>query len=357
MKKRGSSYHPSSFILHPFEPTFTERKGKTMFRQLGVFLLVVLLFAALMASNPHASDPDNLRQVANQLGFWLILTFGAGILIISGGIDLSIGSVVALNSVAFGVLMEQGWPPLPTACFLVAGSLGIGLIHGLLVTRLGLQPFLVTLCGLFVYRGLARVISASGVGLGTVREANEGNTFFAQQLDFLLYLARGDLFGVPLILFFSLGVAAVLSLLLHGTTHGRYLFAIGANEQAARYAGIHTDRYKVFAYVLCSGLAGLGGVVELLQVNTASPPTAGTLYELYAITGAVLGGCSLRGGEGSGLGILLGTAVLPLIKNWIQFVTVNWQIPDSVEYVIIGLTLLTCTIMDEVFKRRAARRG
>jgi ribose transport system permease protein len=324
-----------------------------MFRQLGVFLLVVLLFGGLMASNPNASDPDSLREIAKQLGFWLILTFGAGILIISGGIDLSIGSVVALNSVAFGVLMRQGWPPLAAAGFLVTCSVGIGLTHGLLVTRLRLQPFLVTLCGLFIYRGLARVISSRDVGLTTAKAANKGNVFFGQQLDFLVYLARDDLFGVPVILFFSLGVAAVLTLLLHGTTHGRYLFAIGANEQAARYAGIHTDRYKVFAYMLCSGLAGLGGVLELLQVGMASAPTTGALYELYAITGAVLGGCSLRGGEGSGLGILLGTAVLPLIKTLILFL----QIPDSVEYVIIGLTLLTCTIMDEVFKRRAARRA
>ena len=110
-------------------------------------------------------------------------------------------------------------------------------------------------------------------------------------------------------------IAGVLALLLHGSVYGRYLFAIGYNEQAARYAGIYTDRYKIFAYVLCSTLAGLGGILFLLNYRNASPSSAGNLLELYAITGAVLGGCSLRGGEGTIPGMLLGAAVLPLLRQ------------------------------------------
>lgn len=324
-----------------------------MTRLLGVFLLVATLLGVLLLSDPHASDADSLRDIAKRQGFFSILTLGVGVLIIAGGIDLSIGSVVGLSAIAFGVLLRGGWTPLVAALVVLAGSGLIGFIHGLLITQLRLQPFLVTLCGLFVYRGLAKQLSSRDVGLSVARSAQEGNALFQGQLRALMYLANESLGGVPVILLLSLAVAGVLALLLHGSVYGRYLFAIGANEQAARYTGIAINRYKIFAYVLCSLLAGVGGILELLQVGTASPPSAGTLYELYAITGAVLGGCSLRGGEGSILGILLGTAVLPLIKTLIIFLNLS----DSVEYTIIGLALLAGTVADELFKRRAARRA
>lgn len=324
-----------------------------MTRLLGVFLLVATLLTVLLLSDPNASDPESLRDIAKRQGFFSILTLGVGILIIAGGIDLSIGSVVGLCAIAFGVLLRRGWTPMSASVIVLAGSVLIGLLHGLLITQLRLQPFLVTLCGLFVYRGLAKQLSAQDVGLGTARIANESNPQFLEQLRAFNYLANESIGGVPIILLLSLAAAAILAVFLHGSVHGRYLYAIGGNEQAARYAGIPINRYKIFAYVLCSFLAGVGGILELLQVGTASPPSAGILYELYAITGAVLGGCSLRGGEGSILGILLGTAVLPLIKTLIIFL----RLSDSVEYTIIGLALLAGTVADELFKRRAARRA
>jgi ribose transport system permease protein len=125
-----------------------------------------------------------------------------------------------------------------------------------------------------------------------------------------------------------------------------------ATTQAARYAGIRTDRYKVLAYVLCSLLAGVGGVLLLLDLETAQPSVAGNWYELYAITGAVLGGCSLRGGQGTVAGMVLGTAVLPLLRNLCNFA----RIPGDLEYTVIGLALLLGTIADELLKRRAASR-
>src|SRR5262249_27541563 len=157
-------------------------------------------------------------------------------------------------------------------------------------------------------------------------------------------------FGVPMTLWLLAGLAVVTAVLLHRSVYGRYLYAIGYNEQAARYAGITTDRYKIFAYVFCSFLAGLGGVLFLLDVGTATPSTAGSWYELYAITGAVLGGCSLRGGEGTVPGILLGTAVLPLLRNLCIFAGV----PSDLEFTVIGVALLLGTISDELLKRRAA---
>jgi ribose transport system permease protein len=155
-----------------------------------------------------------------------------------------------------------------------------------------------------------------------------------------------------MILLVLLGIALLAAVFLHFSVYGRYLYAIGYNEQAARYAGIPTDRYKLLAYVLCSILAALGGVLHMLDVGTAQGSVAGSWYELYAITGAVLGGCSLRGGQGSVAGILLGTAVLPLLRMLVIFAGV----PSHLEYTVIGLALLLGTIADELLRRQSARR-
>src|SRR5262249_42518525 len=132
-------------------------------------------------------------------------------------------------------------------------------------------------------------------------------------------LVSGTPLGVPNLFVLLLLLALLLAALLHGTRYGRYLYAIGANEEAARYAGVPTDRYKVLAYVVCSALAGLGSVLFLLESRSTNPTAAGSLHELYAITGAVLGGCSLRGGEGSVPGMVLGAAALPLLRQLCSF--------------------------------------
>lgn len=310
-------------------------------RLLGVFLTVVVLYIGLLVSSENARTLGYHSYLAGLLGFYGILTVGVGVLIVSGGIDLSIGAVVGLCAVLFGLQLERGVNAYAAAASVIMLGVAIGVLHGVLVTRLRLQPFLVTLCGLFIYRGLARGASVVQVGL------NES----ALALKDLLVGGLGASGRNQLVVL--LVVAAVLGLLLHLTKHGRYLFAIGANEEAARYAGIRTDRYKVLAYAICSGLAGLGGVLLLLDKETVSPTSAGSLLELYAITGAVLGGCSLRGGEGMVPGMVLGAAVLPLLRGVSNFNNV----PSDVEYAVIGTALLLGTIADELLKRRAEKRG
>jgi ribose transport system permease protein len=320
-----------------------------MQRLLGVFLMVVTLYVLLMSLNEGARTLSNQQTIADRLGFYGILTVGAGILIVSGGIDLSIGSVVGLGAVTFALLLKMRVVPWQAALLVVAGGATIGVIHGLLVTFLRLQPFLVTLCGLFIYRGLARWASGgSSVGLSNAPESTHAAI---ESLRTALY--SGSAFGLPRQFLLFLLLTAVLAVLLHATKYGRYLFAIGANEEAARYAGIATKGYKVLAYVICSAMAGLASVLFLLENRTANPTTAGSWLELYAITGAVLGGCSLRGGEGSVPGMFLGAAVLPLLRQLCNF----GGITNELEFAVIGFTLLLGTIVDEVLKRRAARRA
>jgi ribose transport system permease protein len=312
---------------------------------LGVFLLVAALYVSLRFSSENARTLASHQELANRLGFYGVLTLGVGLLIISGGIDLSIGSVVGLSAVGFAVLLKRDVPPVAAALIVLAGSAAIGLLHGLLITGLNLQPFLVTLCGLFAYRGLARQLSDKSIGLSDAADSLQDEINHIRDL----ICEPANLGGWPGQLLIMLAVAVLFALLVHATVYGRYLYAIGHNEQAARYAGIPVKRYKILAYVWCSVFAGgLGGILEMLYVETATPSNVGTLYELYAITGAVIGGCSLRGGEGNVIGILCGTAVLPLLRSNILW----WNLPNEAEYTIIGGALLLGTIADELFKRR-----
>lgn len=299
-------------------------------------LLTVLLLYGLIITDERAQTLSYHSSLLGRLGFYGILTLGAGVLILAGGIDLSIGSVVGLSAVLFGVLMSKKIAPLTALVVVLIMGMLIGLFHGLLVSGLKLQPFLVTLCGLFIYRGIARYIS----------DRQQGIPEEALWLKDLLVGGEGE--GARNQVVILLLLAGVIGLVLHFTTWGRYLYALGANEEAARYAGVPTARYKVLSYVLCSTLASLGGLLLLLEAGSVNPTSGGSLLELYAITGAVLGGCSLRGGVGSVPGMILGAAVLPLIRNASSF----REIDSNVEYAVIGGALLVGTIADELLKRR-----
>ncbi len=258
-------------------------------------------------------------------------------LIISGGIDLSIGAVVGLSATLLAMLLaDYGWSPLLAISAVLALGALIGVCNGWLVTRLKVQPFVVTLCGLFIYRGLARWIAGDQVkGLGA-----DFTT-----LKYVLY--KNQVFVAPMFLIILLVLAAAATVFLHMSVYGRYLFAIGANEQAARYSGVATSRYKVLAYALCSTLAAFFGVLFLMEQNAAQPSETGSFFELYAIAGAVLGGCSLRGGEGSVLGILIGTAILTILPNFCKM----WGVPSELEYTVIGAALLAGALLDELLRQ------
>jgi ribose transport system permease protein len=313
-----------------------------MKKLLGLAVFLLVLYVALLLADPGARSAYNHFNLGKRIGLYGIISLGAGLLIIAGGIDLSIGSVVGLCSTVMAILLvDKDWHPLPAMAAVLSLGAGIGLVHGLLVTRVRVQAFVVTLCGLFIYRGAARWISGDQVkGLG--------NEF--QTLKYVLYGSK-DVLGLPMSLVILLFLAALAAVLLHFSVYGRYLYAIGSNEQAARYSGIAVDRYKVLGYMLCSGLAAFFGILFLMEHNAAQPSESGSFFELYAIAGAVLGGCSLRGGEGSVLGILMGTTILWILPNF----TKMWGVPSELEYTVIGGALLLGAILDEFLRRRGQR--
>lgn len=322
-----------------------------MTRILGVLALLIALYAALYDANPVASSSlATHNNIANIQGRYGVLALGAALVIIVGGIDLSLGSVVGCAAILFGTLMEKDGvhPYLATVIVLGCGA-GIGLANGLLITKLKLQPFLVTLCGMFIFRGAARLIGSVVSQVQVV----EANPHFEAPLNRLTYVLVGkDAAGALVFpgMFVLLAILAVIvGFFLHRTAYGRYWFAIGHNDLAARYAGVNVDRHRTIVYVVCSALASLGGILLFLEGLPQQADTAGASLELYAILGAVLGGCSLRGGEGTALGIVLGAMVLPVLERLVTF----RQLKNNVIPVVIGLTLLFGTIVDEIIRRRS----
>lgn len=228
---------------------------------------------------------------------------------------------------------------------------GLGLVHGLLITQLRLQPFIVTLCGLLIYRGVARYITG---------DQQQG---FGNEYPNLKLLANGNLietvtgtqsaYDLPLPFVSMIVIALVAAAFLNQTIYGRYILALGRNEEAARYSGINTERMTILAYMICGLCSGIAGVLFSLHINSIQPSQFGNFYELYAIAAAVLGGCSLRGGEGTVVGVVVAAAVIQVLRNTINL---DPLIPLSMEFGIIGFVILAGVTVDELFRRWSLRK-
>jgi ribose transport system permease protein len=311
-------------------------------KELGIFILLVVLCALVSVRNPQFLSPTNLQNMARLIGLYGIFSIGLGIVIITGGIDLSVGSVFALLGVLLSImLVEWSWPPALVVLAIVGIAMGLGALHGLLITKLRIQPFIVTLCGLLFYRGLARFI------------ANDETKGFgaAAGFEWLRSLAAGSLFGLPTPFILLIAISAVMWVVLHRSVYGRYLFAVGRNETAARYSGINSGRIVASAYIILGLLAGISAILFAFYTNSVSPSSHGNFFELYGIAAAVLGGCSLRGGEGSIIGILIGAALLQVLQNLVNLL----GIPSSLNFAVMGAVILMGVIADQILQRRAAR--
>jgi len=340
-----------------------------MKKELGIFVLLVILCAVTGFENPRFFSEANLTNTANLIGLRGIFSIGVGLVIITGGIDLSIGSMIALCGMLLVMaLTEWHWPwPVATAFTLGVAAL-LGLAHGLLVTRMRIQPFIVTLCGLLMYRGIARYIShdmTKGFGdaesFGTLKWLASGrfppppwvppNGVFPVPPP-PWWNSFSSSVGLPMPFIFLIIIAIVMWVVLHRSVYGRYLFAVGRNEQATLFSGVNARGVITFAYILAAFLTGISAILFAFYTNSVSPSSQGNFYELYGIAAAVLGGCSLRGGEGSILGIVIGTTLLLVLENLVNLLGID----SSLNFAVMGAVVLFGVLADQFFKKRAAKK-
>lgn len=312
-----------------------------MKKLLGMTSLLALLIVVISAFEGQAFlSLGNMQNLAQRIGMLGIYSLGAGIVILSGGIDLSIGSVIAFVGICVAMLISHGWNPW-LACAVAIPACGLlGLWHAFLIGRFKLQPFLATLTTLLLLRGLSRGLSG-----GSSQTLENGCEAFKQ-------LGNGSFLWFPISFWILVGLAIVLGFVMNFTVYGRYLYAIGRNEDAVRYSGIKVNRIQILAYVTCAILAGIAGVVELSYNGEVQPAMSGLMYEMWAIAAAVLGGCSLRGGEGSVLGVIIGVSLITVMRNGINLLGVNTEW----EWAVIGVVILGGVIADAAYKLRAAKR-
>ena len=326
-----------------------------MKKELGIFTLLFLLCGVTGAINPQFLSAVNLANNANLIGIYGIFSLGIGLVIITGGIDLSVGSMFALCGVLLPMaLREWHWPWVVALMGSILLPMAMGWVHGTLITRAKIQPFIITLCGLLIYRGLARFIAKDNTkGFG------EADGFTA-----LKSLASGRLLqsfdpttgkeiftGVPMPFAILTVLAIVMWFLLHRSIYGRYLFAVGRNEESTRFSGINTRLIISSTYVIAGLLTGISGVLLAFYTNSVSASNHGNFFELYGIAAAVLGGCSLRGGEGSIIGILIGTALLRVLENLVNLL----GIPSSLNFAVMGAVVLIGVLAYQYFQERAKK--
>ncbi|MCB8879485.1 ABC transporter permease [Acidisoma cellulosilytica] len=311
-------------------------------KDLGLLTLIIVVGVIVAILNPRFLLPINISNTANLVGLFGLSAIGQSFVIITGGIELSVGSVIALVGVLFvDFVANEGVPwPLAVVLMLALGAL-IGIIHGLLITKLKLQPFIVTLCGLLIYRGVARFYTQDGTaGFG-----------FGQNFPVLNWLTVGRSYGVPHSFIAMLIVGVIMWIVLHRSVFGRYLFAVGKNEEAARYSGIRTHQVIIWAYIICQILTAIAAMYFAMYTGSISPASQGNFYELYAIAAAVLGGFSLRGGEGSLVGVILGVVLLQELQNLVNLL----GIPSSLNFAVMGTVILIGVTVDQQWGNLRAR--
>jgi ribose transport system permease protein len=306
-----------------------------MIQRLLPSLSLIILFVGLSIASPHFLTQTNLSSVVRQTAVINVMALGMTLVIIAGGIDLSVGAILAMGGLLGTMAMEQGYP-IPVGVFIgTVTGLAWGLVNGLLTTKLAIAPFIVTLGTLGIVRGLTLIIS-NGLPVHRIPQS-------------FSYLGEGNLLGVPFVLWILVVCAAVTHVILEHTRHGRYAFAIGSNPDAALYAGIPVAFHTTAVYAFCGMLTGLAGMIEASRLMTGQP-TAGQGYELQVIAAVVIGGGSLRGGEGSVIGTLIGAFIMGLLSNGSDLLGISPYLQQA----IIGAVIILAVTVDELRKRRMA---
>ncbi len=318
-----------------------ERRSLAQFRELNVFLAFLLLFIFFYSQSPKVFlKPANLSVIMRFIATFGMLSIGEVLIIITGGIDLSVGSLTALTGVIVATLMLKGFGGMPTIGMLPAiiivlciGTL-FGLWHGFFVTKLRIPPFIITLGTWLIAKGLAALIT-------------HGYPIVYPSESSFLVLGQGSLLGIPISFIILVIFASLVSLILNRTKLGYQIYAVGGNAEASRLSGVNVDRVKLFCYGTSGFMAATTGILLASRLGQGTP-TVGSAYELWAIAGAVIGGTSLLGGEGTILGAILGAAIVGTMQNGMVLLNVSSYLQD----VVLGTVLVVAVVYDTLRRRR-----
>jgi len=307
---------------------------REMLKRLLPFASLILLFAILSLASPYFLTFGNLTSVIRQTTVITIMAVGMTLVMASGGIDLSVGSIVGLTGVCGAFLISWHYATGVALLGSILVGMCCGMINGIGVSTLKIPPFIATLGTLGIYRGLTLIMT------GGVPVANLSGDFGV--------LATGDLLGiVPLPLLFLTAIAVLLHLVLEYTRLGRYSYAIGSNPDAARCSGIQIRRITIAIYSICGALTGFAGMIESARLVTGQP-TAGEGYELRVIAAVVIGGGSLNGGQGTVLGTIVGSFIMGLLNNGCNLLGIS----PFLQQIIIGSVIVLAVTFDEFQRRR-----
>jgi ribose transport system permease protein len=308
-------------------------KGLLHRRESGIFLALVGLVLLISWREPKFLDSNNLYLVSRQIALTAIIALGVFFVILTGGIDLSVGSAVGLSGFICGLAMAAGWHPLSAILAGLLTGAVVGAVNGSIVAFVGVTPFIVTLGMLGVARGAVLVIKHGD----SIREISKP----------FIDTVNGSLLGLSVPVIILLVMAAGAHVVLKFTAFGRRVYAIGGNEEATALSGINTRRVKFFTYVICGALSAVTGILFVARFQSAQAD-AGKGMELDAIAATVIGGTSLMGGEGSVVGVLIGAIIMGVIRNGLVLLQVSsyWQ------ELIIGAIIVLAAVLDVVRSRR-----
>ena len=300
--------------------------------RVGILIVLVALIVLMSAIAPNFNRVDNLLNIARSISINAILAAGLTFVILTGGIDLSVGSIVAVSGVVAVVAAIAGVPaPVAVVLGMAVGAV-CGFVNGALTAYLALAPFIVTLGTMTFLRGLAYTIT-------------EGQPIVASDLSFK-DLGNGYLWGIPIPVLLMAAVYLVAWFILERTHYGRHIYAVGGNAQAARLAGVRVNRITTSVYIIAGACAGLAGVIFAARVISAQP-TAGTGYELDAIAAVVLGGTSLAGGRGRIIGTLIGSVILGVLGTGL----ILMNVPFFTQLLIKGVVIILAVAIDSLKSR------
>lgn len=303
----------------------SRKRVRAPFREFGIVVALLLMFAVFTVIDSSYISVYNILDIVKQSTINGLLAIGIMFAILTGGIDLSIGSNFAVVIVCTGKLLLAGVPPILATGLGVGIGFLFGITNGLVISKMKLQPFVATLGAMSVYRGVAYVITGGWPVLRIPRE-------FRQMID-------GNVFGmIPISIFLLIGFAFICHIVLKYTAFGTYVYSMGGNEEATRLSGVNVDKHKIFAYGMVGIGAALAALVLLARLGTGEP-AAGQGYELDAIAAAAIGGTSLAGGRGTVLGTLLGAILLSALKVGLIVTGVDtfWQYIATGGIIIIAV--------------------